>query len=138
MMPKNRSPQTDRPAGQFAPAPFDIEPVIAMSQRNLRAGLEAQRQMLDRAARLNGEMLEFLDTRLEQDRKAAKELAGCKTMADALEVSAQFFETAFKQYSEEMGKVAGLCADQAKETMEDLRSQVSETIEPVAKSTQDE
>ncbi|MEM8755882.1 MAG: phasin family protein [Pseudomonadota bacterium] len=111
-------------------APFDLEPMIAANQRGLQAVAEAQSHMFRRLTKMNSELFGFIDRRLERDREAAKELAGCKSPQEAVEVCARFTEAAIKDYSEEAGLIAGLYADQAREAMEDAQHQVETAIEP--------
>ncbi|MEM9012534.1 MAG: phasin family protein [Pseudomonadota bacterium] len=112
---------------------FDIEPLIAANQRGLKAAAEAQEHMLRRIAKMHEELFRFADRRLQHDRSTARELAACKSPQDAAAVCGKFFESAMKQYSEEVTLLAGLYADQARETMEDVQHQVEETVEPVLK-----
>ena len=109
---------------------LDVEAIIDANQRSLLAAAEAQNHMLRRMSRFNEEMMRFVNQRLEQDREAAKTLTACKTPMDAMAAYGRFLELAVKDYSEEMGLMAGIYADMARETVEDAQHQVEETINP--------
>lgn len=109
--------------------PFDIEPMIAANQRGFTAAAEAQNHMMKRLAEINSELFGFVSRRLVRDRETAKELAKCHSPQDAVAVCAKFAETAMKDYSEEMGVLAGAYAQSAQQTMEDVQHQVEEVIE---------
>ncbi|MEM7057117.1 MAG: phasin family protein [Pseudomonadota bacterium] len=113
---------------------FDLEPLIAASQRSLKAATEAQDHALRRMTKLNSEIYRFINRRLDQDRDMVKELATCKTPMDAAGVCGKFMENAVKQYSEEMGLMAGIYADQAREAVEDVQHQVEQTVDANATS----
>ncbi|MEM7545392.1 MAG: phasin family protein [Pseudomonadota bacterium] len=114
-------------------APFDMEPIIAANQRSFQAAAEAQNHMMKRLALMNKELFGFFNRRLIQDREMAHELARCKTPQDAVAICAKFAETAVKDYSEEVGVLAGAYAEQAQEVMEDVQHQVEETIDVKSK-----
>ena len=89
---------------------IDIESLITANQKGLKATVEMQEHMMRLMARINGELLSFLGRRLDQDRAMAKELTTCKSPQDAVAVCRRFFETAMKQYTEEMGFLSSICA----------------------------
>lgn len=124
-------------AGLFdAPvAPFDFEPVFAASQRGMQAAAEAQAHLVNRLTQINSELFGFVDRRLRRDRETAKDIAHCKNPQEMLEVCSRFAERAMKDYSEEVGLIAGLYADQAREAMEDAQHQVETAIEPAPAKT---
>lgn len=100
--------------------PVDLEPLIVASQRSFKAAAEANGHLLKRLVQLNTELTGFVERRLEQDRRTAKELAACKTPPEAFAVYGRFFERAVKQYSDEIELLAGVFSDQARETIEDM------------------
>ncbi len=111
---------------------FDIEPLIAANQRGLQAAAEANAHALQRMSKVSGEMFRFVDQRLKQDRDVVKEFATCKSPQDAAAVCGKFFENAVQQYSEELGRLAGIYADQAMEALDDAQHQVEQAMDPEA------
>ncbi|QIE54194.1 phasin family protein [Pikeienuella piscinae] len=117
---------------KIAVPPLDMEPVFAANQRALKAASEAQAHMISRVTKFNSELFGFVNRRLDQDRCAAKEISRCQTPQDMMSIYAKFAERAMKDYSEEIGLLAGIYADQAREALEDAQHQVEEVIEPAA------
>jgi hypothetical protein len=99
-------------------APLAFEPMIAVNQRGMRAAGDAMVQMFARWEALSAELARFVDRRLEADREAAKAMAACGSPQQAAEVYAKFVETAVQHYSQEIGLLAGLAADQGRDTVE--------------------
>ena len=110
-------------------APLDLEPMLAANQRNVQAMAEAQTHLIQRFSKMNAEMFNFINRRLERDRAAAREMATCKNAQEAAEGYASFAETAMKDYSEEFGVIAGIFADQTREVIEDAQHQVEAAVE---------
>lgn len=127
-MPKASTPTQNNGTSIPVVPTFDIEPVFSAHQRGLKAISEAQEHMFHSMAKVSGELFHFVDRRLENDRETARQLAGCKSPQEAAAVYGKFFETAMQQYSREMGLLAGLYADQAREAIEDVQHQVEETV----------
>lgn len=126
-----KATETQKNNASFMPTlpAFDLEPLIAANQRGLKAAAEAQEHMLHRMAKVSDELFRFVDRRLERDRETAKELGACKSPQDAAKVCGKFFETAVKEYSQEMGLLAGIYADQSREALEDAQHQFEESID---------
>lgn len=131
-MPGTKTPRTAPDPDAAAVTPVDLEPLIVASQRSLKAASQANGHLLKRLVKLNSELTRFVERRLQQDRKTARELAACTNAPDALAVYGRYFERAVKQYSDEMGLLAGVFSDQAREAMDDVQHQIEETVEPVA------
>ncbi len=111
-------------------AHFDVASVFESSRRLFEVAAASQGHALDRVIRMNGELSRFVALRLERDRAAARELAGCGTPSEVADTYGRFFDTAVKEYAEEFGLLAGLCADQAREVVEDMQHQVEEAADP--------
>ncbi|MGF1475261.1 MAG: phasin family protein [Geminicoccaceae bacterium] len=124
----------DTKAGAEANPPFvmpmmDISEFMNANQKGFKAAVEAQSHLLGRMAAVQSELFKFLNRRLNEDQEAARELAACKSATDAYTICSKFFETAAQQYSDEMGRLAGMYSDLARETMEDVQHQVEETAD---------
>jgi len=110
-----------------------LEPLIEANQRGLAAMVEAQEHVLKRVTEIGSEMFQFADRRMAQDSETLNGLAACKSPLDAAQICGKFYETAMQQYFEEAGKLAGMCAVQAPEAIEDVLHVAEETTAPVLK-----
>jgi hypothetical protein len=111
---------------------LDFDPLLQANKRSVEAVAEANSQVLENVAKFNNEILQFVNQRLEHDRKVAKELAACSSPQEAYGVCGQFLESAMKQYSEEMGIIAGLYTDHLRQTIENTQNQLKETVQSAA------
>ncbi|GAB5469993.1 MAG: hypothetical protein Kilf2KO_30230 [Rhodospirillales bacterium] len=132
-------PKTGPNANTFGqtmmPTPsFDLQPVIAANQRGMKAVAEAQEHLFSRAVKMNEEIHRFVSRRLEHDRSTMQQLSTCKSPQEAFAVWGTFMEKATQQYSEGIGLLAELYADQAREAMEEVQHEVEESILPVMKT----
>lgn len=131
-MPRSK-PSPKKPSDvKTIPPPLDMEPVVAANQRALKVAAEAQQHMLSRMTRVNSELFGFVSRRLEQDRCVVKEFSRCQTPQDMMSIYTKFAKQAMKDYSDQIGLLAGLYADQARERLKDVQHQVEEVIEPSA------
>lgn len=119
--------------GTYPGPAIDVEPFIAASQSTLRAMARTHEHMLRHALDMNGELFAFVERRLDTDRETAREIAGCATMAEAYGICGNAMTRMMRDYSDEMGKIAGLVASQARETMEDVQSQIATASDNGAK-----
>lgn len=126
------NPETTKPETKSHKAgtrtALGIEPLLQANQRGVEAVAEANSQVLENVAKFNSEILHFVNQRLDHDRKAAKELAACSSPQEAYEVCGKFLESAMKQYSDEMGIIAGLYTDHLRQTIENTQNQLKETV----------
>lgn len=105
------------------PAMFDFSSAIEANRRTLLAVADAQFHLIDRMRRSNEEMFRFLDRRLQADRETARELAACASLPEMWSVTMNFFQRGTNDYSEEAGVMAAVAAEQAGETLDDLRQE---------------
>lgn len=105
---------------------FDVGAMIAANQRGLEAAADAQREMLGRMSQVTSEVLNFVGRRIEHDRDTAKRLASCRSPQDAVALYGEFFESAVKEYTEEIGVLAGICADQARDAVTGVLQQAGD------------
>ncbi|MEL6198322.1 MAG: phasin family protein, partial [Pseudomonadota bacterium] len=107
---------------------FDPSAMMAANQSGLKHMADVHQQMMKRMADMNVEVTRFYTKRFDEDRKVFHELTQCKNPQEAITVWGAFMEQAAKDYAEEMGNIATLCATQAKATMDD----VTDAVEDVA------
>lgn len=108
------------------PLAFDTSAMMAVNQKNLQHIAEAHQHIMRRMADMNAEVARFYSKRLEEDRQMIRDLSQCKNPQEAATVWGAFMETAAKDYTDEMGTIASLCADQAKETLDDVTDAVED------------
>lgn len=111
---------------------FDVSKMMVGGERGMKAMAEAQEHFIDRIARMNREIADFVDRRLRHDRETVHALAACKSPQEIVTVWGKFVETASRQYAEEFRTIAGLSVDQAREAIEDAQHEIEETVRPVA------
>lgn len=130
--PETTKSETNKPVSKSHKAAtlptLDIDPLLEANQRQFEAVAEANSQVLENVAKFNNEILQFVNQRLEHDRKVAKELAACSSPQEAYGVCGKFLESAMKQYSQEMGIIAGLYTDHLRQTIENTQNQLTETV----------
>ena len=64
---------------------------------------------------------------------AVKEMAACKSPQDAMALFGTFFETAMRQYSEEIGQISAMYVEQTAEALSDVEHEIEEIVETPAK-----
>lgn len=111
----------------------DIAPIIEANKRGLEAAAQANSHALRRMAKVNQELFGFVTRRLEHDRAAVKEMAACKSPQDAMALFGTFFETAMRQYSEEIGQISAMYVEQSAEALSDVEHEIEEIVETPAK-----
>lgn len=125
-------PKSNSQTGLGALPPLDIAPIIEANQRGLQAAAQANSHALQRMAKVNKELFGFVTRRLDHDREAVKKLATCKSPQDAMALFGTFFETAMKQYSDEIGQLSAMYAEQTAEALADVEHEIDEIAEPTA------
>jgi len=112
-----------------ATAPFDLTPMLAAGESGARAFAEAQTSMLTRMVEMNREMLDFVGRRLERDRETSRRMAKCQSLSEAGDLYSDFVQGMMRDYTEEMGALAGLCAEQARTMMGEMQAQMTRMAE---------
>lgn len=111
----------------------DLGPMIAANQAALESATELQQHMMQRMANVNEELLDFVNRRLETDRRTASEMASCKSMSDAFTVYSGFLQQMMRDYADESGRIASLWAEQTRETVTEMQSQMGRSAETVTR-----
>ncbi|MZR31919.1 phasin family protein [Sneathiella litorea] len=87
--------------------PFDVEAMAGMNQKFYKLMMTC-----------NEELMTFGRNRLKQDMDMPQKLASCKTPQEMMDVCLAFYQTAFKQYSDEAGELTKICSDMSAEAQE--------------------
>jgi hypothetical protein len=103
--------------------------LIEAGWRNFEATALAQQHAAERLSRLCEEGLRFASQRMEENRQTLLALAAARTLPDTLSIWTGYFERTTRQYSEEFELVAGLCSEQAREAVGDLRQGVAAGVD---------
>ena len=85
-------------------------------------------RLLRNALEVNAELLDFVRRRLDADMRASRDLAACKTAAEAAEVVNGFRQRALEDYAEETGRVLQFGADAARRALEESRAETDEIM----------
>lgn len=110
----SKAPATGRETQSGAlPALFPIERLFEDS-RGLEAWSQVGQSLLDGFGALQSEATRFVTMRIEQDLAVQRELAGCHSPAEAMEVYSAFGRKAMQDYLDEAGKVSDIAAGMTK------------------------
>jgi hypothetical protein len=109
--------------------PLDLAPILEANKRGLEAAAQANSHALQRMAKVNQELFGFVTRRLEHDRAAVKDLASCKSPQDAMALFGTFFETAMRQYTEEIGQISAMYVEHTAEALSDVEHEIDEIVE---------
>lgn len=77
-----------------------------------------QSALLQSMAKYNLETLKFLQSRVEKDIDLAKKMGACRSFPEFQETARNFCQTAFDEYSKEIGTLADLGTSLASETVD--------------------
>lgn len=129
------SDKTGKPGAKdpFAMQMAGLEPMLDALQRGFAGSASANGDWFKRMMDANSEVTRFVQQRLARDRDVMAALARCKTPPDTAMVYAEFIETAMKEYSEEMTKLADLYAAQANWAMSEMQQRLEAAGEAAGK-----
>ena len=108
------------------------EGLIDVGRRHLEAASLAQQHAVEGLARICEEGVRFTNLRMDENRRTFRQLASAQALPDTLSIWNEHFERTARQYGEEFGIVAGLCSDQARDAIGDLRLAAAASRETVA------
>jgi len=132
MMDSTRTDTAAEEMGVRMPQP-DLGPMIAANQAALETAAELQQHMMQRMASVNEELLDFVNRRLETDRRTASEMASSKSMSDAFTIYSGFLQQMMRDYADETGRIASLWAEQARETVTEMQTQMGRSTESLTR-----
>ena len=73
----------------------------------------------------------FVMDRLQQDLETQQSMLSCKSPADLMKLQTEFFQTAFKQYSEESIRLMQMMSDAAGQSMKEVQSSAKRRYDDV-------
>jgi len=82
---------------------------FAMSGESGRALANVAAAWLTAAAECQREMIGFVSIRLAKDGETVREMAGCKSPADATAIQSRWIEETLRDYSSEVTKLMTIC-----------------------------
>ncbi len=112
----------------FTP-PLDLETAFSMNQRNIDAVGEMNQKLYKAMQTCNEELMSFGSRRLQQDFAIPQQLAECKTPNEVVSLYSEFFQTAFKQYSDEANTLAQIANNFTKEAFDSLQHEMETAAE---------
>lgn len=115
------------PAGVRMPT-LDVQPMMAANQAGMRAIAEAGGHLASQMTRMNGEIADFVGRRLEHDRETMTALSTCTTLSETFSIYTDYVQRMMRDYTEEMGTLANLYAETARETMDDMQAGMRESV----------
>ena len=108
---------------------LDITAFTNANQRSLAMMAHIGADAMRHAIEINGQFMDFLRGRLEEDEKVAETLACCQAPDEAIEAVNGFYKTAFDQYADEMRILSEKTAKSLTETMKTAETGLKRTVE---------
>ena len=93
----------------------DLSALSASMMATNPAAAKAWMDMMSEGAR-------FVSARLQEDLEAQKAMLNCKSPTELLSLQTEFFQTAFRQYSEETMRLMQMMSEATGKTVEDAAS----------------
>lgn len=93
------------------PGLFPIDRMFRDNGQSLDAWTEMNKTLMDRLAAWQTETTRFMAKRFEEDMTSQRELAGCRSPSEALELYSAFTRKAMQDYLEEAGKVSDIASE---------------------------
>lgn len=90
---------------------FEPGEIAKLTTRNFEVMTRAARAYFDGATEMNKHMTEFMNQRMRKDFETARTFMASKSSEDAMDVQADFAETAIRDYAEETTRIFNLAAD---------------------------
>jgi hypothetical protein len=81
---------------------------FARSRDNTQALAKATETWFAATAECQREMMSFMAMRLEKDGETAREILGCRNLADATAIQSRWLEETVRDYNSEMAKLMGI------------------------------
>ncbi len=82
---------------------------FGLSSGNNQALANAAEAWFAATAECQREMIGFVSMRLEKDGEAAREIMGCKNLADVVTIQSRWIEETLGDYNAEMAKLMTIC-----------------------------
>lgn len=129
-MAKRKSEDTaDSGHKEIGPFPmFDPAEFSKFGNRNLQVATQAARAYYNGAAKLNQEVMNFVNERVRKDIETATSFMSSKSSEEAFHKQAEFVEEAIRDYADEASKILHLAADMAHETLEPVEERTEEML----------
>jgi hypothetical protein len=87
---------------------------FALSRDNSQALAKATESWFAASAECQREMMSFMSMRIEKDGETAREVLGCRNLADVTAIQSRWLEETVRDYNSEMTKLMGIYAKSVK------------------------
>ena len=125
----NQGNPIDGDRKEISPFPmFDPAEFSKFGNRNLQVATRAARAYYNGAAKLNQEMMSFVNDRVRKDIETATTFMSSKTSEEAFHTQAEFVEQAIRDYADEASKILHMAADVAHETLAPVEERTEEML----------
>ncbi|NNE40725.1 MAG: phasin family protein [Marinicaulis sp.] len=119
----------DKSRKEISPFPiFDPAEFSMFGNQNLQVMTRAARAYYNGAAKLNQELMGFVNERVRKDIETATSFMSSKTTEEAFHHQAEFVEEAIRDYADEASKILHLAADLAHETLAPVEERTEEVL----------
>ena len=123
-------PKRSSSASQASPNQ-QLEQMTAFNGAAMEVFTQACQAYATGFAKLNGELLNFVNTRLKHDADLGQALAKCSDWTEASNIQRQWAQTASEEYLAEAGKLMDMAAKVAKESWEPVSAKAAEELRKV-------
>jgi len=121
---RSRGSQSGAQNGSSNPALATIETWLSMNRPMMSAMTEINGRLLEHVQRANGEWVEFMTRRFNEDLAASQRLMQCRTVEDVFSAYGELFERAQRQYQTEIQSFARLNQELANDTAKLVKSHI--------------
>ena len=106
-----------------------LEQMAAMNGAAMGAFTEACQAYVQGVALLNGELAEFMNTRLRRDAELGEALAGCKDLNDVVDLQQGWYQAAAAEYQAETGRLMEMATKVATESWAPVYQRANTTLQ---------
>lgn len=119
-----RKAANEEGTGREATAPVDVDSFVAFNRDAIESVGELNKRLTENFAVCREEAVSFFGRRLKHDFDMPQQLMACKTPQEVYDVYMDFFQTARKDYLEEVGRLAELSTNIASSSLGVMERQV--------------
>ena len=121
---RSRGSQSGTQNGSGNPALATLETWLSMNRPMMSAMTEINGRLLEHVQRANGEWVEFMTRRFNEDLAASQRLMQCRTVEDVFSAYAELFQRAQRHYQTEIQSFARLNQELADDTANLVKSHI--------------
>ena len=121
-------------ASEQVPENGQLEQLAAMNGEAMGAFAEACQAYVKGVAMINGELADFMNTRLRHDAELGQALAACKDWTEIVSLQQTWYQVTASEYQAETSKLMDMATKMASESWTPLYRRVNATMESARKA----